>query len=303
MPASTSLKAADKTKIAKKLVTELKKKYKGGPPKHNRSVFETLLFSALLEDATYEQAEAALERLLNTFFDLNEIRVSSVKEIEEALGDIPDPDWKAMRAREVLQYVFETYYAFDLEPLKRKTQDAANKELNSIPHLSTFMRDYTVQMSLGAHVIPIDTTMARVLKWLGLAEANLTNEQVADAIKPGLKKSDGPQFCYSLKCAATDAKLQPAFEDFEEIGEVDPFDAASRLAALIKKPVARKIAKKKTTKVSSKKPVKKKTKARKAKTKTKSKTKTKTATKAVKKKKPVKKQTTTSKKARKRAKQ
>ncbi|MBT5018157.1 hypothetical protein OAF98_04480 [Planctomicrobium sp.] len=257
MPASNSLKAADKQKITKKLVTELKKRYKGSVPKQNRSIFETLLFSACLEDSSYKQAEAAYARLLENFFDLNEVRVSSVKEIEQVLGEINDPDWKALRVREVLQYVFETYYAFDLDQLKRKTQDAANKELMSINHLSTFMRDYTVQHGLGAHVLPVDETMSKALKWMCLADLGETPEQAADAIKAGLKKSEGPLFCHLLKCAATDPALQPGFDEFEEVTEEDPLHASKRLAELVKKPVKKKVPKKATAKVSKKKPAKK----------------------------------------------
>lgn len=282
MPASNTLKAADKQKISKKLVTELKKHYKGSPPKQDRSIFETLLFSACLEDSTYEQAESAYERMLGSFFDLNEIRVSSVREIEESLGEINEANWKALRIREVLQFVFEKYYAFDLELLKRKTQEAANKELMTIPHLSTFMRDYTVQNALGAHVLPIDDTMAKVLKWMCLAQVGETSEQAADSIKAGLKKSEGPQFCYLLKRVATDPVLQPGFDEFDQIEDQDPMDAAKRLAELIKNPVKKKVVKKAATKVSKKKPGKKTDSRSKKKS-------TKSSTKSVKKKVPVKK--------------
>lgn len=288
MPASNALKAADKQKIAKKLVTELKKHYKGSPPKQDRSVFETLLFSAFLEDASYEEAEAAYAQMLDSFFDLNEIRVSSVLEIQQALGEIHDANWKALRVREVLQYIFETYFAFDFEVLKRKTQDSAIKELMSIPHLSTFMRDYTIQNALSAHVLPVDEKMARVLKWLGLAQAAETEEQAADSIKAGFKKAEGPQFCHLLKCVSVDAALQPAFEDYSSVEDVDPADAPKRLAELIKNPVKAKAPKKETTKVSKKKPGKK-TAARSTATEKKESSKKSTS---VKKKKPAKKTTT-----------
>lgn len=290
MPASNSLKAAEKQKITKKIVTELKKHYKGSPPKQSLSIFETLLFSACLEDVDYATAEAAYNRMLEKFFDLNEIRVSSVQEIEQALRDIHDANWKALRVREVLQFVFEKYYAFDLEVLKRKTQDAANKELMTIPHLSTFMRDYTVQHGLGAHVLPIDGTMARVLKWMNLSQIGETEEQAADSIKSGLKKSEGPLFCYLLKCVATDPKLEAGFEEFDQFENEDPLNAAKRLAELIKNPVKKKkVVKKVPTKVSKKKP------AQKPETATKTTNKN-TETKSVKKKVPVKKTTTTKKK-------
>lgn len=267
MSASNTLKAADKQKITKKLVAELKKHYKGAPPKQSLPVLETLLFAALLEDETYENAQAAYDRLHSGFFDLNEIRVSSVQEIEQVLGAVYDPEWKALHIREVLQYVFEKHYAFDFENLKRKTQEAANKELLGIPHLSNFMRNYLIQQVLGAHVIPIDARMARVLKWLGLALEGDTEEQAGDSIKAGLKKSEGQQFCFLLKAVSTAPELQPAFEDGLEEEEVNPFDAAKRLVDLISNPVKKKVTAKKTpkkpaTKVSKKKPTTSKTSAR-----------------------------------------
>lgn len=278
MPAAKSLKASEKQTIVKKLVTEMKKKYGGRLPKENRPVLETLLFSACLEDVSHEDAEAAYERVLSTFFDLNEVRVSSVTEIQDAMGDVEDADWKAMRLRDALQYTFETYFEFDLEQLKRKTLDAALKELEAVTHLTPFMRFYTVQHALGAHVLPIDAKINGMLIWLGLAESDSTPEQSSEDLKSAVKKADGPLLCYLLKCTATDQKLQWAFEDGpDEEEELDPFDAASRLAALIKNP------KPKAKKAPAKTAAKKATKTAKKSTKKKA-----TESKAVTKKKPAK---------------
>ncbi|HWL07515.1 MAG TPA: hypothetical protein VNQ76_03855 [Planctomicrobium sp.] len=235
MPAK-SLKAADKQTILKKLVTEMKKRYGGSIPKQNRSVFETLLFAACLEDVGYEQAEAAYTRLLDGFFDLNEIRVSSVNEIEQALGEIEYSDWKAMRIREALQFVFEKHYSFDLEQLKRKTQEQAQKELVQIPHQTAFIRAYGIQHSLAAHLIPVDTRIHQLLVWLGLAEEGSDAEAVGDDLKSGVKKTDAPLLCYLLKCTSTDPELKGHFSDGPVPGETDPFTAAQRLVDLFKNP-------------------------------------------------------------------
>ncbi|MEW4488786.1 hypothetical protein AB1L42_11925 [Thalassoglobus sp. JC818] len=281
MPASKSLKAADKQKILKKLVTEMKKHVKGSIPKHNHSVLETVLYSACVENVSYEAADQAYSNLLDTFFDLNEVRVSSVTEIIEALGDVYEADWKALRVREALQDVFEKNFAFDLEILKRKTQEVANKELSEIPHISPFMRDYTVQHALGAHVLPVDEKMAQLLKWLALVDADATNEEASDAIKAGIKKSDGPQFCFLLKAVSVDPVLQPGLEQYQELDpETDPFACASRLADLYKSPVKPKRAKPTSKKVSRKKP---ETKTATRKSTKKAATKSKTTTKKVKK--------------------
>ena len=282
MTATSSLKAADKQKILKKLTTEMKKHVKASPPKQSRSVLETLIYAVCLENATYQEADAAYTRMLEAFFDLNEIRVSSVTEIEQSLGDLSGADWKALRIRETLQHVFEKHYAFDLEILKRKTQDAANKELDQIPYLTPFIRDYTSQQALGAHVVPVDGLMSQLLKWLVLVEPEATESQAGDSIKSGIKKSDAPQLCFLLKLVSTDPILQPGLEQYANLSdETDPFAAATRLSDLYKKPVKR-VTKKTAKTVSRKKPATKTPTRKKSKTGSK-KTAPKTVKKAVKK--------------------
>src|SRR5690606_1394941 len=103
------LKASDRQLLLRKVVTILKKRYGGNVPKESRNVLETMIFACCLEDARYEDAEAAYQNLLASFHDLNEIRVSSISEVERSLERLDDAAWRAFRARDVLQYVFEEY--------------------------------------------------------------------------------------------------------------------------------------------------------------------------------------------------
>lgn len=266
MPAvSKSLKASEKQVILKKLVTEMKKRYGGGLPKHpSRSSFETHLVAICLEDSGNQAAEEAFSRLLDSFFDLNEIRVSFVSEIEQVLGDLENADWKALRIREALQYVFEKHYAFDLENLKRKTQDAAMKELEEISYQTSFVRAYTVQQVLGAHVLPIDTLMNKVFIWLGLAASDSTPESTAEDLKSAVKKSDGPLLCHLVKCVSTDPELRPEFEEIMETEDLEPAAAPQRLAELFRTGAGKKKAARKPKKAVSRKKPAKKTTSRKA---------------------------------------
>lgn len=240
MPAK-SLKAADKQNILKKLTTEMKRRYGNSVPKQNRSVLETLLFAICLEDAHQDEAETASAALLEPFFDLNEIRVSSVAQIELALGSVPGAGWKALRIRETLQHLFEKFYAFDLEFLKRKTQEQAIKELAQIPYQTPFVRNYVIQHILGAHVLPLDQSMLNSLQWLGLVESGMDLDVAAEEVKAGLKKVEGVQFCHLLKCTSVDRELRDHFaEPLTAEDDTDPFTAAARLADLIKNPQKKK---------------------------------------------------------------
>lgn len=289
---SSKLKASDRQAIFKKLATVLKKKYGGSVPRHKLNVLETLLFACCLENVSREQAEAAYERLLESFNDLNVVRVSSVREIEEALGDIDEAPWKALRIRESLQYVFEKFYAFDFEPLRRKTMDAAEKELAKIRHLSSFVRLYVLEMSLDSHVVPLDDLQTEILTWLGFVDPETSPEKASEEMKSSLRKNDVALMGHLLRQLGTDKKYKGTFRVSKALinsGEMDPSHAVERLESHLKNPSAakKKVARRKKPAAASRKatPAKKSTAAK--------------ATKKVTKKKPAAKKKTTRRPARK----
>lgn len=236
---SSKLKASDRQAIFKKLATVLKRKFGGSVPRHKLNVLDTLLFACCLENVSAEEAEAALDRLRGAFHDLNEIRVSSVREIEDSLGPVAEAAWKALRIRESLQYVFEKHYAFDFEPLRRKTMDAAEKDLAKVKHLSPFVRLYTLQMSLDSHVVPLDDVQTQILTWLGFVEPDTPTDRAAEEMKSSLRKNDVALMCHLLRQLGTDRKYQGTFRITKSLvssGEMDPHDAVSRLEAHLKSP-------------------------------------------------------------------
>ncbi len=239
---TTKLKASDRQALFRKIVTVLKKKYGGGVPKDQRNVLETMLFACCLENARNQEAEAAYQNLLSTFHDLNEIRVSSISEVERSLDSLDDAAWRALRIRDTLQYVFEKYYVFDFEPLRRKTVDSAVKQLAKIKCLSPFVQLYTLQHSLGAHVIPMDDTLCRVVAWLGLIPQGMPPDKAAEEVKSSVRKSDAPLLGHLLRELGADPTFKSAFKITKAMltdGEVDPTDAAKRLESLLKNPPGR----------------------------------------------------------------
>ena len=244
---SPKLKASDRQAICKKLATVLKRKYGGSVPKHKFNVLDTLLFACCLENVAYDKAEAAFKRLREAFHDLNEVRVSSVREIEENLGDVDEAAWKALRIRESLQYVFEKYYQFDFEPLRRKTMDAAEKELAKIKHLSPFVRLYTLQTSLDSHVVPLDDMQTQIVAWLGFVDPDAATDRAADEMKSSLRKPDVALMGHLLRQLGTDRKYQGTFKLTKSLiasDELDPTKAVDRLEAHLKSPTrAKKVTK------------------------------------------------------------
>ncbi len=233
--APKKLKAHDRQELLSKVLGVLKKRYKTLPPKHSKPVLETLIFAVLLEDVPYPQAEKAFDNLLKGFFDLNEIRVSSVAEIEDALGDIPDAGWRALRIREILQYCFEKFFAFDMEPIRRKTLDVAEKSLDKIKYLTPFAREFTLLHSLAAHAVPLDSSSHEFLGWLGAVTADNVKAAMDDA-RGAVRKADVPVFLHLVHSMASDPQFHGAFRmkpSEKAAGGGDPATAIERLNAVL----------------------------------------------------------------------
>jgi endonuclease-3 len=236
---SRKLKASDRQALAHKVMGTLRKKYGQSLPRDSRPVLETLLFASCLENSPHEQAAAVYERLLGSFHDLNEIRVSSISEIEHALEGLTQPEWRALRVRESIQHTFETFYSFDLDQLKRKTLDLAEKHLAQIRYLSPFVRAYVLQNCLGAHVVPVDELSREVLVWLGLVPPEANVEAAAEEMKSALRKSDTALFCHLIRSVAGDSKYAGTFTMSAAAvaaGAGDPATAPKRLADHLARP-------------------------------------------------------------------
>jgi len=120
--------ATNKQRVLTHLFSALKKRYEPAEPEA-RPVLEQLLYAVLREGSTREQAERAYRALQDRFFDWNEIRVSSPREIEEVFDELPEAETRAQRLVSLLQEVFETTFSFDLEGLHKKGFKQAAKQL------------------------------------------------------------------------------------------------------------------------------------------------------------------------------
>lgn len=233
------------------MVPILKKQYKSQNKKQEMNVLETLLFAVCLENNSYEDAQAAYDRLDSDFFDLNEVRVSSITELQNVFRDQSQPEWRAMRIREILQHTFESGYSFDLETLRKKTLDSAEKQLNKIRSLSPFVKSYVFSQALGNHTIPMDDLMTKASIWLGIITENTEPSHAGEQLKSSIRKAESQAFSYLFRALATDQKYHPIFEqELEPTLNGDPIGrlngAPNRLTQLFKG--AFKVKKKSTTK-------------------------------------------------------
>jgi len=195
----------------------LKKYYKPVAREADRPVLEHLLFACCLEDAHYEAAEEAFAALVHTFFDWNEVRVSSIAELAEVMANLPDPRAAANRIKRVLHSVFEATYAFDLEDRRKKNLGPTIKWLEKLDGTTRFCVAYVVQAALSGHAIPIDTGTMRLLRLLDL----VSEKDAAAGLVPGLEravsKSKGVEFGSLLHQLGADFTANPYAPTVREI--------------------------------------------------------------------------------------
>jgi endonuclease-3 len=179
----------NKHRLLAHLVTTLKQRY-GAEEAPARPVLEQLVYAICREDTTRDKADRAFRALSERFFDWNEVRVSSPREVEEALSDLPDADVRAHRLISVLQEVFETTFSFDLEALQKKGVKQAAKQLSRYQAASDFSVAWVSQHTLGGSAIAMDTPALRVLRRLEVIEDGVDDpELLAGALESLVPKS------------------------------------------------------------------------------------------------------------------
>jgi len=168
-----------------KVLKVVKKHYKPVAPPKERSLLENLIFACCLENSLHDAAEKVFHSLSTDYFDWNEVRVSTIRELSEALKSLNDPAESATRLKRVLQSVFETHYSFDLEPLKKQNIGVAVKTLEKYNGSTPFIVAYVTQQSLGGHSIPVNNGLLESMRIVGV----VTDAEAAKGAVPGLERT------------------------------------------------------------------------------------------------------------------
>jgi endonuclease-3 len=184
----------NRQQLVAKLHKALKSSYKQVTPNTARPVLEQVLYACCLENASYEAAEKALAKLLQGYFDLNEVRVTTVAELAEHMADLPDPPHAALGLRRVLQGVFESSYSFSLENAKKHSIAHGIKTLEHLHGIPPFAVHFVASTALGGHFIPIDRGALSALYLTGIVSEDEYNAEKAAGLERFVTKKAGPEF-------------------------------------------------------------------------------------------------------------
>lgn len=207
----------------------LKKHYEPVSPVAERSVFEHLLYACCLEDDRYEAADEAFGKLQETYFDWNEVRVTTVAELAEVMAPLHQPEAAAMRLKKLLQSIFETHYSFDLEELNKQNLGKAVKRIEKYDGATPFVVSYVTQAALGGHAIPVDGAALDLMLILGVITETEHAKKQVPGLDRAIAKSKGVEFGSLMHQLAADLHITPFGQKPRAIVvEIDP-EAKSRL--------------------------------------------------------------------------
>lgn len=199
----------NRTSLLNKTHRVLKQQYKPVAIPDDRPLLEHTLFACCLENAPYETANRIYEHLSKSFFDWNEVRVSTLTELSEAMHSLPDPLSAASNLKRVLQGVFESTYSFELETLKKQNISQAIKHLEKLGGTTPFILAYITQASLAGHAIPLDRGALDVLYVLGIIGENEAKTGKVSGLERVIPKNKGVEFGSLLHQLAADYVANP----------------------------------------------------------------------------------------------
>ena len=196
------MSATKRATLIGKLNTALKKHYKPLPTQPARPLLEHVLYASLLEDTPADLADEGMAKCEQEFYDWNEVRVTTVTELAQVLSRLPEPLVAARRLKSNLQAIFEEFYTFDLDHLKKENLGKAVNKFQKMPGMTPFVLSYTVQQGLGGHSIPIDYSAMVIMLCTEIASQQEANSGKVPGLERAIPKSKGSEFSGLLHQAA-----------------------------------------------------------------------------------------------------
>lgn len=177
--------AKNRAELIANLFKVLKKEYQPVLPPSNRTVIENAIYGCCLEDSTYEGADEAFAKLHENYFDWNEVRVTTAAELAQTMKSLGHPLQAAERMKKLLYGIFETYYQFDLEFLKKENLSKAVLQFEKMSGVSPYTISFMSQNGLNGHSIPTDRSLLELMVVIGV----ITEEEAKKGRVPGLERA------------------------------------------------------------------------------------------------------------------
>jgi hypothetical protein len=208
------MSAANRTALITKIHRTLKAAYpKFQLPIKDRSLTEHILYACCLENSTADQAAEAFGKLKTLYIEWNEIRVSSTNELAEVMDCLTDPADAAHRIRRTLYNLYESFYDYDIDFLKKENLGKAQKKIKSFQgkakKMLDFVVDYVTQNGLGGHCIPLNSEAYEILLILDIISKNERRFKKVPGLERAISKNKGAEFGALMHAFSVDFAENP----------------------------------------------------------------------------------------------
>jgi hypothetical protein len=167
-----------------------------------------LLHSWLLWEASSEQAEAAMAKLMDSRVDVNEIRVSLPHELAPTVGKrYPRLEERLLGIKKSLHSIYLRRHEISLNYVREKGKRDAKAEIESLDGINPFVSARVLRLSFGVHAMPADEQLSLLLHELGVINEPVEHEVLATWLASEVKVDDGHRAIAALQAAVDAAWL------------------------------------------------------------------------------------------------
>lgn len=172
------------------VLEELRKIFPGTEDVPRLPIVESVLLAILRENHDLKDAHRVLARFRSDYVDLNELRVSSLKEIQALIGPVANAEERARKVRRFLKQIFQHNYKFDIDGIAKKTFKEAKDDLKHYDILNHDFQMAQVQVqTLGGHAFPVDDRILTMARRLGLVDADADAATLRGILEKNIPKA------------------------------------------------------------------------------------------------------------------
>ena len=189
------------------LLKRLSSKYKPEAPPACDPVMQ-MVVGFMQWNATFEQADQAVNRLMAEVVDVNDLRVSLEYELLASLGeDYPQSHERIARLREALNEIYVREHAMEMRSVASQGKKDQRHYLDTLPGMTPYVAALVMLLSFGGHAVAVDDKLAAMLVEEGVLEAGTTPEEAEAKLQRMIKADDAVETHLLLQAWADDSPM------------------------------------------------------------------------------------------------